>query len=78
VQLGDTASNYQVMAGDRIYVPSKTMLEDLFPNGKHKKADCGPCGKPQFPCHTSGCTGMDAVITSGPGVPVVPPVVLPK
>jgi protein involved in polysaccharide export with SLBB domain len=29
VQLGDTTTNYQVRAGDRIFVPSRTLLEDL-------------------------------------------------
>ncbi len=45
VQLGDTATNYQIAAGDRVYVPSKTMFEDLCPS---KKA-CPPCGGPQTP-----------------------------
>jgi polysaccharide biosynthesis/export protein len=29
VQLGDTTTNYQLMPGDRIFVPSKTAWEDL-------------------------------------------------
>lgn len=47
VQLGDTTTNYQLMPGDRIYVPSRTCWEEggLF----HKpKPDC--CGGLQVPC----------------------------
>jgi len=44
VQLGDTGTNYQIAAGDRIYVASKTCWEDLQP---HKT--CPPCGHPQTP-----------------------------
>jgi len=29
-QLGDTTTNYQIRAGDRVYVPSKTSMEDLI------------------------------------------------
>ena len=46
-QLGDTATNYQIAAGDRIIVPSRTCREQL-PFGK--KEDCPPCGRPQVPC----------------------------
>jgi protein involved in polysaccharide export with SLBB domain len=47
VQLGDTSTNYQIMAGDRIFVPTKTLSEQLF--HLHSKP-CPPCGKPQTPC----------------------------
>src|SRR5262245_12623905 len=46
VQLGDTSTNYQIMPGDRIYIPSRTFCEELF----HKEKDCPPCGGPQTPC----------------------------
>jgi protein involved in polysaccharide export with SLBB domain len=46
VQLGDTATNYQIAAGDRIYVPTKQLLEDFPGNNKV----CPPCGRPQTPC----------------------------
>jgi polysaccharide biosynthesis/export protein len=49
VQMGDTSTNYQVSAGDRIFVPSKTCLEDL-PFGRKKRQPCAPCGGPQTPC----------------------------
>ena len=29
VQLGDVSANYQLMPGDRIYVPSMTLWEDI-------------------------------------------------
>jgi polysaccharide biosynthesis/export protein len=50
VQLGDTSTNYQIAAGDRIYVPARTRAEDFCP----KKPDCPPCGRPQFSCIASG------------------------
>src|SRR5438874_29559 len=40
VQLGDTATNYQIQAGDRLYVPTKTLCEQLSPQEK----PCAPCG----------------------------------
>jgi len=50
VQLGDTTTNYQLQAGDRIYVSSKTWQEDLFPC--FTKPTCS-CATPQVPC--AGC-----------------------
>jgi polysaccharide biosynthesis/export protein len=47
VQLGDTTTNYQLQPGDRIYVPSKGVFDDL--NGGSKQG-CDPCGKPQVQC----------------------------
>jgi protein involved in polysaccharide export with SLBB domain len=47
VQLGDTSTNYQIQAGDRIYVPTKTCREQLFPT---RQKPCPPCGRPQTPC----------------------------
>jgi protein involved in polysaccharide export with SLBB domain len=46
VQLGDTSTNYQIAAGDRVYVPTRTCWEDLL----HRKDSCPPCGRPQSPC----------------------------
>lgn len=51
VQLGDTTTNYQLQAGDRIYVSSKTWQEDLFPCFTTKPT-CS-CSTPQIPC--AGC-----------------------
>jgi protein involved in polysaccharide export with SLBB domain len=54
VQLGDTTTNHQLMAGDRIFVPSKAMLEDLC-SGSQDRKSCGACDKPQVPCANGRC-----------------------
>jgi len=46
VHVGDTSTNYQLMPGDRIFVPTRTFSEELF----HNKRECAPCGGPQHPC----------------------------
>jgi protein involved in polysaccharide export with SLBB domain len=46
VQVGDTSTNYQIAAGDRIYVPSTGFRDYL--NLHH--TSCPPCGGPQTPC----------------------------
>jgi protein involved in polysaccharide export with SLBB domain len=48
VQLGDTSTNYQLQAGDRIFVPSKCLLDEL----KHHLGceDKKECRRPQVPC----------------------------
>lgn len=43
VQLGDTSTNYQVQPGDRIYVPSLTMLEDIRQSLQWKDQSCPHC-----------------------------------
>lgn len=48
VQLGDTSTNYQLMPGDRIFVPSRTLRENLCPD--RQEHQCGPCSGPQVPC----------------------------
>ncbi len=47
VQLGDTATNYQLAPGDRIYVPSRTCLESI--PGLNRHAEKNPCCGPQNP-----------------------------
>lgn len=71
VQLGDTTTNYQVMAGDRIFVPSQGMFDHLFHHDRKK--DCGPCSNfqtlsamPRPGCPAPGGCSLD--------VPVLPPV----
>jgi polysaccharide export outer membrane protein len=52
VQLGDTSTNYQVMPGDRIYVPSLTFHDDLRQSlalGREKP--CPRCAAPQTACY---------------------------
>lgn len=53
VQLGDTSTNYQLLPGDRIYVPSKGMFESLFPSQRQNL--CPACTRPQTSCF-GGCT----------------------
>jgi len=45
VQHGDTTTNYQLAPGDRIYVPSRCMLDDF-----HTIFEKKPC--PPYPCPT--------------------------
>jgi protein involved in polysaccharide export with SLBB domain len=52
VQHGDTTTNYQLMPGDRIFVPSQSLCEACF--GWFKKED-HTCG-----CHTSGACPLSA------------------
>jgi polysaccharide biosynthesis/export protein len=51
VQLGDTTTNYQLRPGDRIFVPSLSTLESLFPSNQKTTA---PCCKPHVPCYGPG------------------------
>jgi polysaccharide export outer membrane protein len=53
VQLGDTTTNYQLQAGDRIYVSSRSLAEDLFP--WTNKPTCA-CATQQVPCNR--CVGV--------------------
>jgi polysaccharide export outer membrane protein len=53
VQLGDTATNYQIQAGDRIFVPSKTVKEEMCPD----KTACPTCLGEQTLCTQPGCSG---------------------
>jgi polysaccharide export outer membrane protein len=46
VQLGDTSTNYQLQPGDRIFIPSKGIMEDLCPSKEQKS----PCNCPQTLC----------------------------
>jgi polysaccharide biosynthesis/export protein len=59
VQLGDTSTNYQLMPGDRIFVPSRTTCEKLF----SPKDECPPCNAAQTPCPVSlgNPCGLDSV-----------------
>jgi polysaccharide export outer membrane protein len=75
VQLGDTSTNYQIAAGDRVYVPSRGFWEDLC----HKR-QC-PCGnRPQTACLIPAASGECGVVVEGASPasalagPWVPPV----
>src|SRR5437764_4151841 len=67
VQIGDTSTNYQIAAGDRVFVPAKGFCEDLL----HKNKQCLPCGRSQVSCFALGEGGCAAC---QPGVlPANPP-----
>ena len=46
VQLGDSSTNYQIMPGDRVYVPSMSLTQELtrplFPGAGHQCSRCAP------------------------------------
>lgn len=56
VQLGDTSSNYQILPGDRVFVTSMTIWDDLaqtlFPGHFQK---CPRCGGKHLPCFIGIC-----------------------
>jgi polysaccharide biosynthesis/export protein len=54
VQLGDTSTNYQLLPGDRIFVPSKGTRESLF--SSRSQQICPACTHPQTSCFGGGCT----------------------
>lgn len=66
VQLGDTSTNYQIMPGDRIFVPTRSML-DFLEKQCHKKL-LGPCQQAQNQCpiEAQPSDGTCGAITSGP------------
>jgi polysaccharide export outer membrane protein len=59
VQLGDTSTNYQLRPGDRVYVPSQTLWEQVFGHDCGEKKGCAPCKQPQAACPW-GCGGVEA------------------
>jgi len=62
VQLGDTSTNYQIAAGDRIYVPTRSHADC------GRKKVCPPCGRPQVPCPApEGC-----IVAPGPTASAIP------
>jgi len=67
VQLGDTATNYQIAPGDRIYVPSRGALEVLPGLKRHadKNACCGPQSPVVFPLYHGGSCGDHANVFNG-------------
>lgn len=72
VQLGDTSSNYQILPGDRVFVASMTIWDDLmqtfFPSRFER---CPRCGTPQMPCivgmceeDCSGCSRTNGLVNA--------------
>ena len=68
VQIGDTSTNYQLMPGDRIFVPGKGTFDELFKRCKGP----GPCDGPQFSCFGGG-----GCLPAAPGAAPVPVPVVP-
>jgi protein involved in polysaccharide export with SLBB domain len=76
VQLGDTSTNYQLQPGDRIFIPSKGMLEDLLPVKQRRV--CPPCNAPQVPCTLGSQDCAVAAPVAGTGFPILTSTTLPK
>jgi polysaccharide export outer membrane protein len=70
VQLGDTSTNYQLLPGDRIFVPTRGTLESLALPGtrKHPKP-CTICTGPQTPCPPVAVPTPTVTGTPTPGLP---------
>lgn len=68
-QLGDTTTNYQLQPGDRVFVPSKTMLESIVPQKCQSPA--AACSRPQIPCFGGACAPGYG---PGSGMGAIPPV----
>ena len=58
VQLGDTSTNYQLLPGDRIFLPSKGALDDI-PCFAKKQDQGGPCHGPQLLCPPGAACAPD-------------------
>lgn len=54
VQLGDTTTNYQIAPGDRIYVPTRSCLEGIFPRHDKSPCKCGDHSPHPFPPYPGG------------------------
>ena len=65
VQLGDTSTNYQLLPGDRIFIPSKSALDGLNFGHKKNKQNCTPCNAPQAGC-PPGTNPVACVAKAGP------------
>lgn len=78
VQLGDTTTNYQIMPGDRIYVPSRSWRERFCPGGSCFHKPCGPCNGWQAlkPMERPGCP-VESPCPNAPGCATHPAVAAP-
>ena len=69
VQVGNTTTNYQIRAGDRVFVPTRSMWEDLCGSKKDKKA----CVETTcFPCEASPAVTMSKPVSPGAPAWVTP------
>lgn len=56
VQLGDTSTNYQLMPGDRVFVPSLTFMDDLKQSFTFQDQKCPRCAGCDSGCNLpTGC-----------------------
>ncbi len=68
VQLGDTATNYQLAPGDRVYVPSRSCVEDLFHHKHHSCQPETPCPPPPPDCPPAPLPKPPAGPGDGPAI----------
>jgi polysaccharide biosynthesis/export protein len=74
VQLGDTSSNYQLAAGDRIYVSTRAPGESCVDDKKKKKnKDCPLCNSAHAPCPALSAPANGCGYHIDPPVPVPTP-----
>ena len=77
MQIGDTSTNYQIQPGDRIFVPGRSLVEELlFLCDKDPVCNCGehhlcPIGKEDCCAHAGGVVG-DAAAPLHTPKPVAP------
>ena len=69
VQLGDTTTNYQIRAGDRVYVPSKSLWEDVKACFEKKK----DVGSLPMSCYAHAAPAVPAAL-GVPNSPEMPPI----
>jgi polysaccharide biosynthesis/export protein len=65
-QQGDTATNYQIMPGDRVYVASRSFMEQIV--GCYSRRDCPHCRGQQCAC--PGSCGAGSPRTPSYSLPV--------
>jgi protein involved in polysaccharide export with SLBB domain len=70
VQVGDTSTNYQIAAGDRVYVPGRDCGEDSPLSGHRKRYVCPPCGQQQVPAQLPPLADKPCCL--GPAAPLPP------
>lgn len=74
-QLGDTSTNYQLKPGDRIFVSTRTIWEELFPWNARKT--CGLCCSVQCACPDPSVAEWAPAFSLLPQDPLTPPIPVP-
>jgi polysaccharide biosynthesis/export protein len=76
VQVGDTSTNYQLMPGDRIFIPKRSWWEAFLKIIGCRK-ECDPCELPQQGCPAPplNCAPHESVIALPPGSASPTPIV---